>query len=165
MNEQQAKQILNRLAVLFPDWIDWVVSLQTREQTQAAWIAALTTQEVGDCEQVISDWQTGRKTAPAMYERERYIYLLVEASRQLKQVRVSKEEPQQTQEMYREIKQLKAEAKERRENYKPIGWLGAIYRRFEDKAALVKAGTLSHEDYMRYVDSVVAEERERNANL
>ena len=161
MNEQQAKQILNRLEVLFPDWIDWVVTLQTREQTQAAWIAALATQEVGDCEQVISDWQTGRETAPAIYERERYIYLLVESARRLKQARTARQEPEQATAMYREIKDLKAEAKQRREDYRPIGWLGNTYRRFQEKAELVKSGRLSHEEYLKYVDEVVEQERQK----
>lgn len=161
MNEQQAKNILNRLAVLFPDWIDWVVTLQTREQTQAAWIAALATQDVGDCEQVISDWQAGRETSPAIYERERYIYLLVESSRRLKQARAVKQEPEQAAAMFREIKELKADAKHRRENYKPIGWLGNTYRRFQEKAELVKSGRLSHEEYMQYVDEVVEQERQK----
>lgn len=159
MTEQEAKEVISKLGALFPDWIDWYGNLGRFEETRKIYLDGLMTQESGDCDKIIADWQTGRKNVPPNYERERYIYLLIEGARQLRNQRMAKNEPEPVREMYSEIKQLKEQARQRRENYKPAaGWLGATYRRFLEKAELVKSGQLSHEEYMKFVNAVVFEE-------
>jgi hypothetical protein len=162
MTEQEAKEVISKLGSFFPDWIEWYGNLGTFQETRRIYLNGLMTQDVCDCEQVIADWQTGRKNVPPNYERERYIYLLIEGARQLKNKRMAKTEPEPVREMYSEIKQFKEQVKQRRENYKPVaGWLGATYRRFLEKAELVKSGQLSQEEYMKFVNAVVAEEAKK----
>jgi hypothetical protein len=59
-----------------------------------------------------------------------------------------------------EVTKSREEILRERAKYQPVGgWLGKIYRQFQEQADLHKAGKLSHSDYMKYVDSVVEQQR------
>jgi hypothetical protein len=97
MIEDQAKDVIAKLATLFPDWAAWAGGVRTPD-TIKAWQSALMSQEFSDVDAVVNDWQFGRKKAPEAFERERLIYLLVEAARVLKNNRYAKLESERVRE-------------------------------------------------------------------
>lgn len=116
MNENQATKLIGQLAVLFPDWGDWYAQTVVAE-TENAWIAALRTQEYGDADQIVCDWQFGRRKAPETFERERVIYMLVEAARVIGNNRYAKLESERVREnAVPTVEQIR----ERRQAYQPL---------------------------------------------
>lgn len=97
MNENQAKQLIRRIAILFPDWADWYAQAVT-EDTETAWLAALQTQEHADADQIVCDWQLGKRKCPETFERERVVYMLVEAARTIRNNRYAKLESERVRE-------------------------------------------------------------------
>lgn len=97
MTEEQAKQAITKLAALFPDWAAWAGGIKTPE-TKEAWKTSLQTQDFGDVDQVLCDWQYGRRKCPETFERERVVYMLVEAARQLRNNRYAKLEGERVRE-------------------------------------------------------------------
>ncbi len=95
MKPQETYYVLARLKILFPQWAEWVAGLATKQETLRAWCGALLAVELGDCEEIMTQWQSGRKQAPASYDRERVVYLLVEAARHLRSQRTSKAQSEQ----------------------------------------------------------------------
>lgn len=129
MNEDQAKQSITKLASLFPDWAAWAGGIQT-PATKEAWKTSLQTQEFGDVDQVLCDWQLGKRKCPETFERERVVYMLVEAARTIRNNRYAKLESERV----RENATLTPEQiRERRETYRPIaaeqGDMGNAMRR------------------------------------
>lgn len=116
MNETQAKQIIRRIAILFPDWADWY-SQAVPEDSESAWLLALQTQEFGDADQIVSDWQLGKRKCPETFERERVVYMLVEAARAIRNNRYSKLESERVRE---NAVPTPEQIRERREAYRPI---------------------------------------------
>lgn len=116
MNEIQAKQIIRRIAILFPDWADWYAQA-VPEDSEAAWLSALQTQEFGDVDQVLCDWQLGKRKCPETFERERVVYMLVEAARAIRNNRYSKLESERVRE---NAVPTPEQIRERREAYRPI---------------------------------------------
>lgn len=105
MSPDDAKQILQRLKILFPAWYAWFISLDTRKATAAAWTGALESQEVRDCDEVLTAWVTGKTKCPETYERDRVVYLLVEAARTLRNARTTKEAAKIQVDSYDAVKQ------------------------------------------------------------
>lgn len=116
MNETQAKQLIRRIAILFPDWADWYAQAVT-EDTETAWLASLQTQDYADADQVVCDWQLGKRKCPETFERERVVYMLVEAARQLRNNRYTKLESERVRE---NATPTLEQIRERREAYRPI---------------------------------------------
>lgn len=160
MTREETQIVLGILGTSFPQFGDMVHALRHPTETMRTYRDALEGVSFLLAKEVLHDWSTGKTVAPAAYERDQTVAKLCREVRERQDKQALKQQART--EVVKDRQQIEAE----RKAYQPAaGWLGAIYRRFEEKAALVKAGTLSHEDYMRYVDSVVAEERERNANL
>lgn len=114
MSEDDAVQILKKLAIVFPDWAKWSASLPD-SSTYTAWISALMTVDSHHAAAVVSDWQFGRRTCPQTFERERIVYMAVEAARQLR----SKEfERQQAKNATKSYHAQAAEAAARRAGYR-----------------------------------------------
>lgn len=116
MNETQAKQLIRRIAILFPDWADWYAQAVT-EDTETAWLASLQTQDYADADQVVCDWQLGKRKCPETFERERVIYMLVEAARMIRNNRYTKLESERVRE---NATPTPEQIRERREAYRPI---------------------------------------------
>lgn len=116
MTEEQAKQAITRLAALFPDWAVWAGGIKTPE-TKEAWKASLQTQEFGDVDQVLCDWQLGKRKCPETFERERVVYMLVEAARAIRNNRYAKLESERVRE---NATPTPEQIRERREAYRPI---------------------------------------------
>lgn len=116
MNETQAKQLIRRIAILFPDWADWYAQAVT-EATETVWLTALQTQEFGDADQVLCDWQLGKRKCPETFERERVVYMLVEAARTIRNNRYAKLESERVRE---NATPTPEQIRERREAYRPI---------------------------------------------
>ena len=116
MNEDQARQAITKLASLFPDWATWAGGIQT-PATKEAWKTSLQTQEFSDVDQVLCDWQLGKRKCPETFERERVVYMLVEAARQLRNNRYAKLESERVRE---NATPTPEQIRERREAYRPI---------------------------------------------
>lgn len=105
MSPEEAKQILHRLKVLFPAWYAWFLALDTRTATAAAWTGALESQDVRDCDEVLTSWTTGKTSCPETYERDRVVYILVEAARTLRNARYTREQAKTQVDSYNAVKQ------------------------------------------------------------
>lgn len=161
MNENQAKQLIRRIAILFPDWADWYAQAVT-EDTETAWLAALQTQEFADADQIVCDWQLGKRKCPETFERERVVYMLVEAARGIKNNRYAKLESERVRE---NAVPTPEQIRERREAYQPIAaqrnGMGSAMRRIT--AAIQKGKARwewTREEEIAYVDNynrVIAE--------
>ena len=97
MTDDQANNVLIQLATLFPDWAVWAGGIRTPD-TKNAWQSALMSQEFGDVDAIVKDWQFGRKKAPEAFERERLVYTLVELARVAKNNRYAKLESERVRE-------------------------------------------------------------------
>lgn len=116
MTEAEARIILDRIGVLFPDWQAWTSKLTTNA-TVVGWMAALMTVEIEHVRTVLSDWQFGRRKCPETYERERLVYMAVEIARQIQAKEAEKELHRDELRTYHEHA---AEAERRRKAYKPV---------------------------------------------
>lgn len=133
MTEAEAHRILERLGVIFPDWQAWTGKLQN-QATLVGWISALMTVDTKHVQSVLADWQFGRRKCPETYERERLVYLAVEAARQMRSSEFATESSKQALATYR---QEAAAAEARRKSYKPmdrrLGWCVTEFNRVAEQ--------------------------------
>ena len=116
MTESEARIILDRIGVLFPDWQAWTGKLQSNA-TVVGWLSALMSVDIQHVRTVLADWQFGRRKCPETYERERLVYLAVEAARQIQAKAAEKEIHRDELRTYHAHA---AEAEQRRKNYQPV---------------------------------------------
>lgn len=115
MNKTEATDIMTQLKAMFPDWQKWVHELPTKNESLRTWYASLETQEKKHVESVIRDWQSGKRKCPETYERERLIYILVAAARELRNAEYAREDARNATKSYHA---QAAEAAARRAGYK-----------------------------------------------
>jgi len=115
MNKTEATEIMTQLKAMFPDWQKWVHELPTKNESLRMWYASLETQEQRHVESIVRDWQCGRRKCPETYERERLIYILVAAARELRSSEYAKDEARSATKSYH---QQAAEAAARRAGYR-----------------------------------------------
>lgn len=116
MNKTEVTEIMAQLKAMFPDWQKWVNELPTKNESLRTWYASLETQDKPHVESVIRDWQSGKRKCPETYERERLIFILVAAARELRNADSAKEMARNAVKSYH---QEAAEAAARRASYKP----------------------------------------------
>lgn len=114
MTEHEATQCIKHLSTVFPDWAKWSATIS--KDTYVAWISALMSVEAHYVNAVIADWQFGRRQCPQTFERERVVYMAVEAARQLRSKDFERDNARQATKSYH---QEAAEAAARRASYKP----------------------------------------------
>lgn len=153
MTEQEAYGIIKHIGAIFPDWAKWSASIQ--KETYTTWISALMSVERHHVNAVISDWQFGRRTCPQTFERERVVYMAVEAARQLRSKEYERETAKEATKSYHA---QAAEAAARRAGYKsPMDkGLGAAIReinRIADSIGKPKSQWTA-EDEARYYEQV-----------
>lgn len=117
MKTEEAKNILVRLRVMFPSFAELMRTMPDKSETIGVWEKSLETQEVADVASILEDWQVGRQTIPPAFERERLVYLLVEAARAIRNNRYSKLESERVRE---NAVPTPEQIRERREAYRPI---------------------------------------------
>ena len=156
MTREETQVVLAILGKSFPQFGDMVHALRHPTETLRTYRDALEQVPFLTAKEVIADWSSGKVTPPAAYERDQTVAKLCRECRD-RQDRVTRKETAK-----QEVEVDRHEIAKRRAEYQPVsGWLGNTYRRFQEKAELVKLGKLSHEEYMQYVDQVVAEERQK----
>ena len=153
MSEIDALKILEKLATVFPDWAKW--SATVPRDTSTTWTSALMSVDAHHVNAVISDWQFGRRTCPQTFERERVVYMAVEAARQLRSKEYERESAKEATKSYH---QQAAEAAARRAGYEsPIDkGLGNTIReinRIADSIGKPKS-QWTDEDTARYYEQV-----------
>lgn len=168
MTEAEARIILDRIGVLFPDWQAWTSKLTTNA-TVVGWMAALMTVEIEHVRTVLADWQFGRRKCPETYERERLVYMAVETARQIQAKEAEKEIHRDELRTYHEHA---AEAERRRKEYKPLrirglGWASTQFAEAVDSICKTTGRPRSQwtqEDQAEYDDMVAAILAEYTAN-
>ena len=138
MNKTEVYEVMKSLRVMFPEWNAWVNGLETKQRTLGVYADALESQDKHHVESIIQDWQSGKRKCPEAYERERLIYILVAAARDLRNSEYAKDEARSA---VRSYHQEAAEAAKRRSEYNPIrvrglGWASAAFASAVD--AIVK---------------------------
>jgi len=154
MTDDQANNVLKQLATLFPDWAAWAGGVRTPD-TIKAWQSALMSQEFGDVDAVVNDWQFGRKKAPEAFERERLIYLLVEAARVLKNNRYAKLESERVRE---NATATPEQIQQRRSEYRPIAdadkLMGEVMRRKAACLPQIPRAQWTRQQEVQYIDDM-----------
>jgi hypothetical protein len=154
MIEDQAKDVIAKLATLFPDWAAWAGGVRTPD-TIKAWQSALMSQEFSDVDAVVNDWQFGRKKAPEAFERERLIYLLVEAARVLKNNRYAKLESERVRE---NATATPEQIQQRRSEYRPIAdadkLMGEVMRRKAACLPQIPRAQWTRQQEIQYIDDM-----------
>ena len=133
MTEAEAHKTIERIGVLFPDWQAWTGKLQN-QATLVGWISALMTVDAKHVQSVLADWQFGRRKCPETYERDRLVYLAVEAARQMRSTEFASESSKVAIQTY---KQEAALAEQRRKSYRPmdrrLGWCVVEFNRVAEQ--------------------------------
>ena len=154
MTDEQANNVLKQLATLFPDWAVWAGGIRTPE-TKNAWQSALMSQEFGDVDAIIKDWQFGRKKAPEAFERERLVYTLVELARVAKNNRYAKLESERVRE---NATVTQEEIQRRRCEYRPIAdsdkLMGEAMRRKAACLPQVPRAQWTRQQEIQYIDDM-----------
>lgn len=171
MTNEEAKAILAKLKVMFPNWYSWFLTVDTKAETAKAWQRAIESQDLVDCEEVLRNWETGKAKCPETYERDRVVFLLVEAARVIRNGKYIKEQARSQIATYSEQRQ---QVEQRRRAYRPIRvkGLGEAGRKFQlavdaiqtPKSQWTKAEI---ESYRIKCDEIVFEfiEETKNENL
>ena len=156
MTREDTQAILKILGTSFPQFGDMVHSLRHPVETMRTYRDALEQVPFLTAKEVIADWSSGKVVPPAAYERDQTVAKLCRECRD-RQDKINRKETAK-----QEVEVDRFAIEKRRAEYQPVsGWLGNTYRRFQEKSDLVKSGKISHEEYMQYVDQVVAEERQK----
>jgi hypothetical protein len=154
MTREETQEILRILGTSFPQFGDMVHALRHPVDTLRTYRDALQQVPFLLAKEVIIDWSSGKVTPPAAYERDQTVAKLCRECRD-RQERTTRKEVAQA-----EVTKSREDILRERSKYQPVGgWLGKIYRQFQEQADLHKAGKLSHSDYMKYVDTVVEQQR------
>jgi hypothetical protein len=160
MTREETQEILRILGTSFPQFGDMVHALRHPVDTLRTYRDALQQVPFLLAKEVVVDWSSGKVVPPAAYERDQTVAKLCRECRD-RQERTTRKEVAQA-----EVTKSREEILHERAKYQPVGgWLGKIYRQFQEQADAVKSGKLSHENYMQYVDAVVEEERAKNESL
>lgn len=158
MNKTEACEVLDLLRVMFPDWFAWLSGLPTKAETLRLYTTSLETQEIEHVRKVITDWQTGKQKLPESYQRERLVFILVSAARELRSQDTRRETAQTNLKTWH---QEAAEAQRRRQGYKPAidRPMGNAMRQIKvaaDSVATPKSQWSEAEiaEYFRHVDEI-----------
>lgn len=161
MNKTEACEVLDSLRVMFPDWFAWLSGLPTKAETLRLYTTSIETQEHGHVQRILSDWQTGKQKMPEGYQRERLVFILVAAARELRSQDTRRETAQANLKTWH---QEAAEAERRRANYKPAidRPMGNAMRRIKLAADAITTPKSQWTDeekiaYFRQVDEICQE--------
>lgn len=153
MTREETQAILGILGTSFPQFGDMVHALRHPTETLRTYRDALEQVSFLTAKEVIADWASGKATPPAAYERDQTVAKLCRECRDRQSKQLQKVTHRE------EVEVDRNEVAKRRAAYQPVsGWLGNCYRRFLEKAELVKSGRMDRGEYLRFVDEVVAEE-------